>query len=70
MCIINNQSVCFSASVMAASIKPCIVIVLDKFFKHSFLEVPGAVTQSVACPLHKQRSRDRSSHPAYSFVGK
>ena len=30
----------------------------------------GAVDRSVACPLRKQRFRDRSSRPAHSFVEK
>ena len=31
---------------------------------------PDAVARSVSCPLRKQRSRDRSTCPAHSFVEK
>ena len=31
---------------------------------------PDALARSLACPLHKQWSRDRSSRPAHSFVEK
>ena len=37
--------------------------------KHSKIQ-PGAVARSVVCPLHKQRSRDRSLRPAHSYMEK
>ena len=36
----------------------------------SINDKPGSVALSVACPLRKQRSRDRSSRTAHSFVEK
>ena len=43
---------------------------INKIAHKSHRFAPGAVAWSVACLLHKQRSRDRPSHPAYSLVEK
>ena len=44
--------------------------VLEFFLKDKYFNKPGLVAQSVACPLRKQRSNDRSSHAAHSFMEK
>ena len=42
------------------ALQPCDIVIFR----------PGALVRSVACPLSKQRFRDRCSHTAHSFMEK